>query len=268
MDIKFASDGGGDRALQRRYNNLYAGQLGGALEYFESEFSNLRQMITQSGREVPPTVQNLIERALDLDNLVDVWRQIASGAEAVFGRDSRCDASQDDLIARLEYVAEGIWTRVECNFAMHGLLYGPRKESEQAPTAAAPSPGPTLKPTARQGWLSELWWILKRGLLFLWNFRGIVFFGGYSYPERQSDGYFQRIQIVDSLFTGCWRVYVESDELPGRNRWFDRPEARVLVLRIMGGPRRRALVHALALIAVLKCRNIYDQDHRHPWRSA
>ena len=163
----------------------------------------------------------------------------------------------DDLVKRLDHVAKGIRARVECNFAMHVLLYPHRKDQDQSPTAVASSLELTLPPTAGQGRLIKLWWILKRAVPFLWNLHGIVFFGGYPYPERQSDGYFQRIQLVDSLFPGRWRVYVESDELPGRNRWFDQPQSKVLVLRILGGPRRRAMVRALALIVVLRCRKIY-----------
>ena len=41
-------------------------------------------------------------------------------------------------------------------------------------------------------------WLLKRGISFLRNLDGIVFFAGYPYSERQSDGYFQRVQLVDS----------------------------------------------------------------------
>jgi hypothetical protein len=100
-------------------------------------------------------------------------------------------------------------------------------------------------------------WFLKRGISFLWNADGIVFFAGYPYPERQSDGYFQRVQMIDRLLTGRWRIYIDSDELSPRTHWFDRPEPQVLVLRILRGAPRRWFLKALALVAVLRCRKIY-----------
>ena len=71
-------------------------------------------------------------------------------------------------------------------------------------------------------------WLLKRGISFLRNLDGIVFFAGYPYSERQSDGYFQRVQLVDSLFTDRWRIYIESEQLPRSKHWIDRPEPNVL----------------------------------------
>ena len=100
-------------------------------------------------------------------------------------------------------------------------------------------------------------WLLKRGISFLRNRDGVVFFAGYPYPDRQSDGYFQRVQLVDRLFTDQWRIYIESERLPRSQHWIDRPEPNVLVFRILGGPGRRWLLKALALLAVLRCRKIY-----------
>ena len=100
-------------------------------------------------------------------------------------------------------------------------------------------------------------WLLKRGISFLWNTGGIVFFSGYPYPERQSDGYFQRVQMVDRVFAGRRRIYIESGELPLRKRRIDHPEPNVLVIRIVGGPGCRWLLKALALLAALRSGKIY-----------
>lgn len=102
-----------------------------------------------------------------------------------------------------------------------------------------------------------IWLSLKKGIHFLWNLKGIVFFGGYPYAERLSDGYFQRTQMVDRLFTDRWRVYVEGEYRAGQSHWFDRPEENVLVLRIAGQPFRRLLAQACAILCILRCRRIY-----------
>ena len=255
MDVKFACAQKGDKAEQQRYNALYTAQLGATLKHFESEFKKLSHMVAASSQKVGSALEKQIQEAVGFGDLAGAWQQIIAGTQAVFAGTSFPRASVDDLLTRFEYVVEGIQARGACNFAMHAWLFPSNTEPDQASPVAVAAPETTFSPVARR--LGKAWWLLKRGVPFLWNLRGVVFFGGYPYPERQSDGYFQRIQIVDGLFSGHWRVYVESDELPGRSRWFDRPQHNVLVLRILGGPRRRALVRTLALMAVLKCRNIY-----------
>jgi hypothetical protein len=105
--------------------------------------------------------------------------------------------------------------------------------------------------------LKTLWHSLKSSIDFLWNLQGIVFFGGYPYVERQSDGYFQRTQMVDRLFKDCWRIYVEGEYLDGHSNWLDRPEENVFVLRIAGKPFQRLLAQVCAILCVLRCRRIY-----------
>ena len=256
MDLKFACSQDKNKVRQQRFNDLYITQLGAALENFESEFRNLCHLLTSSSQEMTPTLKEQIEKAIGFGDLTDAWQRIVSEIEIIWTRHYRPRVSVDELVKQLEHLAEGVRLRVECNFAMHALLILPRKNSDQELLTAVSELTKVL-PVAEKSRLSRLLWMLKRGVLFLWNLKGIVFFGGYPYPERQGDGYFQRIQLVDGLFLDRWRVYVESDELPGRNRWFDRPQQRVLVLRILGGTFRRTIVRTLALIATLRCRKIY-----------
>lgn len=105
--------------------------------------------------------------------------------------------------------------------------------------------------------LGKLLGFFVRGINFFLQFDGIVFFGCYFYPERQSDGYVQRIKMIDPLFAGRWRVYVENEELPCNSAWFDRPQSNVLVLRITGSKKRKMLIRLVVLILVCRCRKIY-----------
>ena len=257
MDLRFASTQVGDKTLQRRYNELYTSQLAAKLQYFESEFRNLRRMIASVGKELDEALTAQVDEATSLGDLANGWAGIAREAKAIFEETSRPSISVDDLLCRLELLAEGVRTKVECNFAMHAWLFPPGNETKPSGIAGMAQPGAITPSGAQPGKMKKLLWMLKRSVPFLRNLRGIVFFGGYPYPERLSDGYFQRIQIVDGLFSDRWRVYVENDGYPGCNRWFDRPRSKVLVLRICGGRLRRALVRSVVLIAVLKCRKVY-----------
>lgn len=248
MDLRHACSREIITPLHKHYNSLYINQLSSSLKGYESEFRKLHQMILKSGQAASAELQELLNRGLAYGNLEEKWKDILSEANSLYsGKSGR--QSTDALLERLTYLIDGIHVRVECNFAMHSVLF-PAQGSQSNMTT-------TSSPAFAGNKLTQLFWMIRRGIPFLWNLKGIVFFGGYPYPERQSDGYFQRIQIIDNLFLDRWRVYVESDELPGRDTWIDCPQPKILVLRITGAPYRRMLTRMLVLLAVLKCRKIY-----------
>jgi GT2 family glycosyltransferase/glycosyltransferase involved in cell wall biosynthesis len=261
IDLRFAGASEGDRSLMVRFHNLYRSQLVALLNHYGAEFRKLRSMVARSKLKTESDLNQKIAHTDSLGDLLSAFQKVTVDAEIVFSTGSPLRVSVQDIAERLERLAEGVKVQVDCNLAMHAFLSAHLKESELA----------MLMTSERGGGVRRVFGRLKRGLFFLWDLRGVVFFGGYPYTERQSDGYFQRIQIIDGLFSDRWRVYVESDELPGRSRWFDRPQSKVLVLRIQGGRKRRALVRFLALVAVLRCRKIYFhsvlrmRDNRFGW---
>jgi len=253
MDVEFALKGLGDGRLQKTCNRLYMKSLGALVQHYESESGNLLNLADRSGIELPGELRSRIAATQASGRLAEQWATIAATVERHFHAPHLTREAADSLIHRLDDFIAAVHETVECNFCLHSLI----QDANPVGGPWNPSTLP-MSPVARLASLpKKLWWMLKRGIPFLWNLRGIVFFGGYPYPERQSDGYFQRIQIIDRLLPDRWRVYVESEELPGRECWFDRPEPNVLVLRITGGPRRRTLVRALAVAAALRCRKIY-----------
>ncbi len=177
--------------------------------------------------------------------------------EALLDEGNNDSGRSREIIDELRQVALGIHDRVVCNFEVHFFMTNTPGMSGTGgavlppPSSFASGTLPARKSLARM--LSRA----RKGFEFIRQFDGIVFFGGYFYPERQSDGYFQRIQIVDRLFSDHWRVYVETEELRGRNRWFDRPEAGVIVLRVTGSRKHRIAARLFALAAALRCRKMY-----------
>ncbi|TXI22469.1 MAG: glycosyltransferase, partial [Nitrosomonas sp.] len=257
MDVNFSLRQR-DSLLQKPFIELYLEKITNQISYFESEFRNLRAALVSSGRLPPDELTRQVELADLYGDLNGLWGHVVTRTQRLWGQENVGSIIDDSLMSDLERVASGIHDRVDCNFAIHAFLTAVAQpdntERNELPLPFAAAPIFAPRPTTRFG---KFLWILNRGLNFILQFDGIVFFGGYFYPERQSDGYFQRIQIVDRLFTDRWRVYVESDELRGRNIWFDRPEPKVLVLRIIGTKKRRLLVRILALLAVIRSRKIY-----------
>ena len=258
IDVAFVLKRSNKIHLQRPFLELYLKNLTTLLDHFETEFRNLRNMLNSSGRVIPDALTQKVAAADAYGNMNTLWESIAISVRDISASKGGMDIEDERIEGDLKMISSGIHDRVECNFAIHAFLTQRGEEgSAIATTVPEPTVYPSAVPTRPTTRVGKFWWILRKGINFLTHFDGIVFFGGYCYPERQSDGYFQRIHIVDRLFTDRWRVYVESDELRGRNVWFDRPEPKVLVLRIIGGSKRRWLVRLLALLAVVRCRKIY-----------
>jgi GT2 family glycosyltransferase/glycosyltransferase involved in cell wall biosynthesis len=252
MDVKFAATQRGNESLRHRFYKLYVAQLSALMKHFASEFKNLYQALIDASSEIPLALQAKIERAKNFQNITATWRQVVSESQGIFmGTDDGMVLNK--VLTDLEYVIEGVWVLVECNFAIYAFLYEP--QNEQVERTANVGVKRTMASSIRR--FRMIFQFFGKGVNFLWKLQGIVFFGGYPYPERQSDGYFQRIQMVDHLFTDRWRIYVEGGYIPGRTHWIDRPEAKVLVLRIVGSRRHVLMAQVLALLSILRCRKVY-----------
>lgn len=258
MDIEFALRHRDRASLQKQFVELYVEKITGQIGYFESEFRNLRAALTAADHAVPETLARQVAAAEVFGDLNTLWDSVVQHTKGLLALGNNGSPITNSVTSDLERIATGIHDRVECNFSIHAFITTSSQPNSagtpEVPPPVAVAPVFTPRPTTRIG---KFWWILRRGLDFILQFDGVVFFGGYFYPERQSDGYFQRIQVVDRMFADRWRVYVESDELRGRNIWFDRPEPKVLVLRIIGTKKRKMFVRLLALLAVFRCRKIY-----------
>jgi GT2 family glycosyltransferase/glycosyltransferase involved in cell wall biosynthesis len=260
MDVEFALRHPARRMLQREFLERYVGTLSAQVVHFESEFRNLGNAMRASERAVPTLLTQKVVSAEQYGELADKWRVTMERVRAALAPDGPTGPGiAGEVRAALTHIAAGIHDRVDCNFAIHAWLTAlvGREQDAVVHELPAPSASIPLDAPVRGGRIARLLARAKRAARFLLRFDGIVFFGGYFYPERHSDGYFQRIQIVDRLFADKWRIYVESEELRGRPIWFDNPEPRVIVLRVTGGSVRRWMVRALAVLAALRAGRIY-----------
>lgn len=101
---------------------------------------------------------------------------------------------------------------------------------------------------------------LSKLFKILFSFKGVVFLGGYPYPERENDGYFQRIKAIDLLFQDRYRVYVESGEPFAHGKLFDRPAKKVIVLRYSGTNFNKLKCFLIVCALVIRTRCLYSHS--------
>ncbi|MEG7362341.1 glycosyltransferase [Pseudomonas citronellolis] len=255
-DIEFALRDGHPTPDQVAFLELHRAGLKHQISYFETEFDNLSGALKNHADSAPQALKEQVAQARSYGDIQALWQTANENLDAILaaGRDE--GHKSKEIIGQLHRVARAIHERVDSNFAIHFFITDLAAQGGSGKVLPAPS---SFAPRNQQGngRLAQMISLARKGFEFIRQFNGVVFFGGYFYPERQSDGYFQRIQIVDRLFPNHWRVYVETEELRGRNTWFDRPEAGVIVLRVTGSRKHRLVVRLLALAAALRCRNIY-----------
>lgn len=248
MDLGFALQQKKRLPLQKPFIENYLKNSAKQIDYFESESLRFENTLATSDCIIPETLAHQIAAAKTYGDLREIWKDVNLRIKDALSSNENIEAITSSIISDLTQIAKGIHEKVECNFAIHSFMTG-MMHKMHSPQAATPK-----YPANRIG---RFFWFLRYGLNFILKFNGIVFFGGYFYPERQSDGYFQRIQIIDRLFADRWRIYVETSALQGRNLWLDRPEQKVLVLRVVGSRIRRIFVRLLAFLTVLRSRKIY-----------
>ncbi|MCE4068988.1 MULTISPECIES: glycosyltransferase [Pseudomonas] len=255
-DIEFALKDGHPTPEQAVFLELHRAGLKHQITYFESEFSNLSEALKANADSAPQALLDQVAQARSYGNIQAFWQIAVDNLDAILtvGRDD--GHKSQEIVGQLDRVALAIHERVDSNFAIHFFINGLATKTGSSKALPPPSSFAPSNPQGH-GKLARMISLAQKGFQFIRQFNGVVFFGGYFYPERQSDGYFQRIQIVDRLFPNHWRVYVETEELRGRDTWFDRPEAGVIVLRVTGSRKHRAVARLFALAAALRCRKIY-----------
>lgn len=217
------------------------------------EFANLKGEFLHSGKR-SARVREAIERAEAFPPLGVEWEAFCTAARNWLGSGGQTSVDAAQLITKGEQLLEQIRCVVDANFSINSTLRG---DSAKVASATHGSTEWVKQEWTRRSGLRKLLWGIKRGVQSLLRFRGTVFFGGYFYPEREKDGYFQRIQMVDRLVSEGWRLYVETAGLAGRTSVIDRPEPKVIVIRLQGDRAKKALLWAIVLAFVLRSRKIY-----------
>ncbi|GAB3526259.1 hypothetical protein GCM10027443_01260 [Pontibacter brevis] len=243
QDIVFALKGLGERTLQLEYQTTYVESLTKLINHYDNEFTAIKNHLLNCGHAIPEQLLVLINEASQFTDSKADWSNALDSINIGLKK-VPCDTL---LIAKIEQklanVSDGIYAKAECNLAMVDFLVkiGVFSSGQPASTKSA---------------LKKAKWLFKNGLSFIFNLRGIVFFGGYPYPKWERDGYWQRIRSIDNLFKDRWRVYVDHFKTEGIDTWYDRPEPNVLVLHI-NNHRYKWFMKLLVNLCVLRCRTVY-----------
>ncbi|MFU8827463.1 MAG: hypothetical protein ACNA70_08225 [Brevefilum sp.] len=105
--------------------------------------------------------------------------------------------------------------------------------------------------------MTRLFSRLRKGIKFFNGLHGIVFFGGYPFPEREKDGYFIRIRAIDDIFSDRHRIYIDDYSLPGRQALFEKVAHQTYVIRSGGSLKHSIISKILMMLCIMKCRSIY-----------
>lgn len=87
--------------------------------------------------------------------------------------------------------------------------------------------------------------------------QGIVFFGGYPFPKREKDGYYQRIKAISDQFPDKWEIFIDRDPFSAIADWYERPRHKHLVLKLSGRRRTRIIPSLLTFLLVTKTQLTY-----------
>ncbi|MDI9567022.1 MAG: hypothetical protein ACOYKH_01325 [Brevefilum fermentans] len=81
----------------------------------------------------------------------------------------------------------------------------------------------------------------------------IVFLGGYPYPSRLGDGYYQRVASIGQQLSSFYQIYIDRKDLPDKTGWLDCPQPGILSLSI----RHNWVARLTAIICILLAKKLY-----------
>lgn len=81
----------------------------------------------------------------------------------------------------------------------------------------------------------------------------IVFLGGYPYPSRLNDGYYQRVHSIVNQFPDFLQIHLDRQDLPETQNWLDQIQTHVLTISI----RRNWVARIVSVLSILLARRLY-----------
>lgn len=245
QDVVFALQGNGDQTLQLRFLSNYVKALTNLLKHFCDEFIALQKHLESCEREIPSQLVDNLDQVNIYSNLLEKWDRVVKEIYQTRVYDRYDSSTIDSIQAKLETISNGAYMIATCNMKMAGFLFNPNQNNQ------------TSGGSGKQSGFGRFVAKVRRGINFYRRLKGIVFFGGYPYPEREMDGYYQRIRFVDSLFPNEWRIYIDRSNLENHGTWYDRPAPNTIVLFVNYPTRQKWWARFAMGLIILRIRKIY-----------
>jgi hypothetical protein len=98
---------------------------------------------------------------------------------------------------------------------------------------------------------------LLKLFLFFWRIRAATVLGGYPYPEKEKDGYFQRIKVIDTLFTDGRRIFIDRTLSSENDAWLDQPTRNTFVIRVGKAQKSKWVARFFMILCFFRSKTIY-----------
>ncbi|MDH7462133.1 glycosyltransferase [Chitinophagaceae bacterium 26-R-25] len=246
LDVLFALEKKENHHLQAKYLTLYNENISALVNHLESEFSAIHPHLLACGQDVPDDLHDKTSKAKAWGSLKELWEEVCYDISKGFDNAEVSDAQIGIIREKLDELCSAVYLKAEANietvvFLQAAGVFGGGISAKQKTS------------------FQKLKWIASKGIPFLYNLRGIVFLGGYPYTEREKDGYFQRIKVIDQLFEDKWRIYVDHMNLASQPNWYDRPAPKTIVFH-MNNHKHKWFMKLIVYMCVLKCRRVYSHS--------
>lgn len=255
FDVNFYIRSLNKNSEQLYFLEMYKKNLDVLLSHYTQEGINLSNMLFALDQQLILGINPELlvsTQKIDISAIRQDWNEIKLLANNKKTDDAFCGDEFANIKSKVDNLLQNIHNLVINNFNIHEFI------TANASLLGMNEDQPQLSGSSMKK-LSRVNKLLKFVKLVI-KFKGMVFLGGYPYPEREKDGYFQRIKAIDSLFQDKWRVYVEVGELFSNGQWYDRPADKVIVLRYSSTKQRQLKVFLFVLALLLKGRNLYSHS--------
>ncbi|WP_027187152.1 glycosyltransferase [Desulfovibrio cuneatus] len=225
----------------RLFEKIFREQLTPLILHFSSEYEKLIADI-RLNPSIPAALEPMCFLTSTSSSLDEKWTLLLQKIDTYFASGTRSNEQILQLEQDFQSIEDLVLRTVKANHLINAWTL---KHS-------------CKQPHKKQGKISTILMRIRKGIKCLFKARGVIFLGGYMYPEREKDGYFQRINAIDGLFTNYLRIYVDFHARPNSPvSWVSRPNADTIIFTYTGTKLHKIAIHICIGIFALRFRKLY-----------
>ncbi|MHA1279824.1 MAG: glycosyltransferase [Candidatus Helarchaeota archaeon] len=238
-DLKFIANKDNWKSLQYRYVQNHINAITDLIEHVTNENARLRILVETIPQILPKDIQRSLDQCEALTDSLDLWKNKSKSLFESIINYSFSEIKIDDTLRFLDKYAAKVNELAEINILTSQWIESLADKRKEVSN------------------VKGIFRLVGKSIKFISQLNGVIIFGGYPYPEFESDGFYQRIKQVDEIFSDRQRIYVNVYDKPGRTSWYDKPAKNILAIRIDGNWKRAVLSYLFMILCALKYRCIY-----------